>query len=405
MADSEDHSLQDDQYQALRADYTALRQMYDCLMQALDLAPIYFYLLDQDSRTILLNRQFAAFYDRPIEDMLGRTLAEMHANRPEANKIIANVRSVIESGEPRVWRNYEITDPDGRQYVADLHDIPFVDADTGEKRLLGIGIDITEHKELERRKLEQARIDQDLLIARQIQRNLLPGEPPALEGLDLAGWSEAADHTGGDYFDWMPLPDGRVVTSIADVSGHGVGPAIVTAVCRAYARAIFHGDQPLCDLITRLNNLLCHDLPPDRFVTFAAAVIDPRTCVVDIVSAGHGPILFYHAATDRIHTRPADGAPLGVLRDQSFDQTQHIEFQPGDTLVLVSDGFFEWPDESGEHFGLDRLTQAVADASQPSARFAAKDIIEYLRQAVYTHVGPVKQTDDMTAVVIKRSTV
>ena len=97
---------------------------------------------------------------------------------------------------------------------------------------------------VERLAVEKAvrqRMERDLDIARQIQRGLLPSSKPNVPGYDIAGWSRAADKTGGDYFDWQMLPDGQILISLADVSGHGIGPALMAAVCRAYARATTAG--------------------------------------------------------------------------------------------------------------------------------------------------------------------
>src|SRR6185295_9269565 len=114
---------------------------------------------------------------------------------------------------------------------------------------------------------QMARMEQDLSVARTIQQALLPRAAPSIPGFDIAGWNRSADQTGGDYYDWLELPDGNWIVTLADVSGHGIGPAMVTAACRAYVRAsgAQHGD--LASLTTRINRLLADDLPVGRFVT------------------------------------------------------------------------------------------------------------------------------------------
>ena len=102
----------------------------------------------------------------------------------------------------------------------------------------------------------RAKVEQDLDVARSIQKGLLPKAPPKIDGFDIAGWNRPADQTGGDYFDWQPLFDGRVAISIADVTGHGIGPALCMASCRAYARAALAEGPDLCDFMGAINQLL-----------------------------------------------------------------------------------------------------------------------------------------------------
>src|SRR5262249_38949686 len=110
------------------------------------------------------------------------------------------------------------------------------------------------------------KIERDLDIAREIQRGLLPTDTPDTPGFEIEGWSKPADQTGGDYFDWMQLPDGGTLITLADVSGHGIGPALIVAVCRAYMRAAATGNGvALGTAISRVNDLLQMDIPDERF--------------------------------------------------------------------------------------------------------------------------------------------
>ena len=244
----------------------------------------------------------------------------------------------------------------------------------------------------------RAKLEHDLDVARSIQQNLLPKAPPDINGFDLAGWNQPAAETGGDYFDWQPLPDGSFAVTIADVTGHGVGPALGMAVCRAYARSGFATETDLRRLLGRLNQLLYDDLPPEKFVTLAAGLLDPGTNTLRLASAGHGPLLFYASATDRISSIDAQGPPLGLLPRFSYGDPQILRFSPGDILILVTDGFIEWANSADEEFGLDRLTEVIrAHHNLPSA-----DIISGLHSAIRKFVGSMPQADDLTAVVLKR---
>ena len=246
-----------------------------------------------------------------------------------------------------------------------------------------------------RRQMDQ--VKRDLSIARSIQQGLLPKEPPDTEGFEVAGWSQPADETGGDYYDWQRLPDGRVVISLADVTGHGIGPALVSAVCRAYVRATFPFGSNLGTLMTRINTLLVEDLQPNRFVTLAVGILDPKTAMLHLLSAGQGPILVYKAADDYVEDYDAHGIPLGITSAYKYGSSQEIPLLPGDLVVLVTDGFFEWEGPNGEQFGIDRLKRVI----QSSKDLPARELITRLHSEVMDFAGGMGQKDDLTAVVVK----
>jgi sigma-B regulation protein RsbU (phosphoserine phosphatase) len=195
---------------------------------------------------------------------------------------------------------------------------------------------------IERLKAETSarqRIERDLEIARDIQRSLLPVGKPDLPLHEIAGWSQPADRTGGDYYDWQTLPDGRTIITLADVSGHGIGPALVTAVCRAYARASFASMRQFAPVIEQLNDLLTADLSKGRFVTFAAAMLDPHTENVELISAGHGPFFHYVAAEHRLVEIQASNVPLGLASGVDYQPATERHLARGDFLLLLTDGF------------------------------------------------------------------
>jgi len=259
--------------------------------------------------------------------------------------------------------------------------------------------DLTKHvNRLAHEQSTRERMERDMDLAREIQQSLLPRTKPKLGEFDIAGWSRPADQTGGDYYDWQPLPDGRLAISLADVTGHGIGPALVTTACRAYARASFPTGQELAHLMARINELLAEDLESGRFVTFVVGLLDPVACTMSMLSAGHGPILLYRKASDSVENCEIQGIPLGIDSGFSYESPAEIVFDHGDVLVFVTDGFFEWPSASGEMFGTDRLEEAV----RANAHLSSEEIIEQLYATVCRFVGDVEQEDDLTAVVIKR---
>ena len=249
-------------------------------------------------------------------------------------------------------------------------------------------------------KAERQKIEHDLDIARQIQRGLLPTEKPNLAGYDIAGWSRAADKTGGDYYDWQLLPDGRLLVSLADVSGHGVGPALVAAVCRAYTRASLpSAELQLDQVVDRLNDLLVADMPEGRFVTFVGVLLDSQQHQAHMVSAGHGPLFRCVTSRNELIESGADGLPLGLMSDNQYGPANDFPLESGDFIVLVTDGLFEWTNAAGEPYGLERLRTSILALSKSSA----DDMIRGLYDSATRFVGDVPQPDDVTIVIVRRT--
>jgi serine phosphatase RsbU (regulator of sigma subunit) len=247
-----------------------------------------------------------------------------------------------------------------------------------------------------KRKLDA--VQHDLEVARSIQQSLLPQKVPELPGFDFAGWNCPADDTGGDYFDWKTLPDGKVVVSLADVTGHGIGPALLASVCHAYARSSFDTSKDLPTALERINQELGADLTTGRFVTFVAASCCPSCPDVEVLSAGHGPIIIYSYSEDRFTKMSAHALPFGILPSFRSDPSTHLQLRSGDLLLLTTDGFFEWENDRGEQFGLPRLEGVI----RASRDFSSAEIITKLYESVSAFSNGAKQQDDLTAVVIKR---
>ena len=246
---------------------------------------------------------------------------------------------------------------------------------------------------------ELQQINHDLDIARSIQQDLLPTSPPQLEHFEIAGWNQPANQTGGDYFDWQLLPDGQLAISVGDATGHGIGPALVSALCRAYARASFLSDGH-DRVLERLNSLLANDLADDRFVTFAVIFLNPANSEIKVLSAGHGPILWYRRAMNKWENFEAQGIPLGMIDGMPYEDSHLKALKAGDMIVLVTDGFYEWQNPENEEFGIERLKETIHQSRDSSA----EEVIAQLYAAVKLFSKGTEQKDDLTAVVLKRKT-
>ena len=257
---------------------------------------------------------------------------------------------------------------------------------------------VDEATERERAGRRLASMERDLDVARDIQSGLLPHTTPAYPGLDIAGMNRPAEKTGGDYYDWQELPDGRILIVMADVTGHGIGPALVMAVCRAYSRASAPLDSSPASLLQRLNGLLSTDLRGGRFITLALAIIDPAGRV-ELASAGHGPNLLFRSKDRAVEQFGGDGLPLAVMADETYGPSRTFHLAKGDVLVLLTDGVFERANRAGQQFGTQRLADAVATA----APLPARQILDSIDRAANEFAAGAAQNDDVTIVVIKRT--
>ncbi len=266
----------------------------------------------------------------------------------------------------------------------------------------GVAGEIRKHVEAALRELETRRqldrVQHDLQTAREIQQALLPQQSPEIPGVAVAGWNKPADDTGGDFYDWLTLPDGRLIVVLGDVTGHGIGPALLASACRAYARSGFAAHADLLPAVTQINASIARDLDPTRFVTFAAASCAPGSGELQILSAGHGPILLYTAASDSFREIDSQGVPLGILPELVSGLPEQIQLHRGDIFLLITDGFVEFENSTQEEFGKTRLEKAVRDARSLSP----DQIIKALYNAVVAFSEGTKQMDDLTAVLIKR---
>lgn len=243
---------------------------------------------------------------------------------------------------------------------------------------------------------ERQRLVAALNIARDIQQNLFPKENPSVAGYDIAGWNQPADETGGDAYDFISLPDGRLAIFLADATGHGIGAALVIAQCRSLLRAMLTVTQDLSIIVARVNRLLCDDLGDSKFVTAFLGILDPARHRLDYYSCGQGPILVKQGAA--MELRDASAPPFAVLADYPYDPPEFVQFGPDDLLVLLTDGFYETANPAGELFGSERITGIVGS----SDGLPADQLISQLNDQTQVFRADAKQGDDLTAVLVHR---
>jgi len=237
-----------------------------------------------------------------------------------------------------------------------------------------------------------------LKLAEEVQQNLLPQEPPSLVGLDIAGTSKYCDETGGDYYDYLELPNGSLGVVVADVSEHGVGAALLMTTARALIRqrAAMTGD--IARIVTDVNQELYKDVKETgRFMTMFFLEIDVSSKMLRWVRAGHDPAIFYDAAEGTFDELAGEGMALGVDKNIEFQEFRRQGWTAGSVIVVGTDGIREAPGELGEMFGLDRLREVIRkNVTEP-----ADAIQEAIINALRIFQGDAPQQDDMTLVVVK----
>ena len=248
---------------------------------------------------------------------------------------------------------------------------------------------------------EGMRMREGLMIAREIQQHFLPDHAPHLPGLEMAGTARFSDETGGDFFDFIECEQPGCTLHgvvIGDVSGHGIGAALLMAAGRALVRQSASMPAPLAQRMATANRHLARDVSGSgRFITLFFMEMDHKSGQAVWVNAGHQPPLFYCPVEDRFTELKGEDIPLGVERDWFYHEHVSPLPGPGQVLVLGTDGVWEAVDESGAMFGGARLKAIIRQAAGGSAR----DILSAVVKGLHEFAGKASQRDDVTLVVIK----
>lgn len=238
--------------------------------------------------------------------------------------------------------------------------------------------------------------DAEFRLAGKVQQRLLPQSSPKLPGFDIAGRCTAAQWTSGDYFDYIPMDNGILGIVIADVTGHGTGPAILMATTRAFLRASAQAFSDIGRILTSANRSLFDDLERGWFVTLFFATIEPKTGTLLYSNAGHNSYLFNGDGS--VRTLGLERPPLGVLSDPDLSAAEPIVMKTEDALLLVSDGIVETKSPSGELYGEQRMLECF----RRNRKKSAEQIVQSLHDSVAKFAEDAAQEDDITAVVVVR---
>jgi serine phosphatase RsbU (regulator of sigma subunit) len=336
-----------------------------------------------------------------VERCIAERVAILVSDAPSDLRFSANesiiagkIRSAICA--PIVWKNevlgviYIDSQESGKVYYTD-DEVELVSGIANQAAMA-----ITNAR-LHREALDRQRLEKELEIARTIQMNLLPRSYPEVDGLCISAMSMPARKVGGDYYDFVPLEDGRVAIIIADVSGKGVPAAILTATIRASIRVESHqpGLPPVKNIVSAINRWTCRDATNNMFVTMVYAIYDPRKKTLEYTNAGHCFPLLFRPNKEYISLETG-GCFLGMMEEAEY-QTATVQLQPGDTLVMYTDGVTDAHNENGELLGIEKAISAIkANLHLPP---------EELRDAIYDTTldfrGESEQFDDLTIIVVR----
>ncbi|MBL0289500.1 MAG: SpoIIE family protein phosphatase [Betaproteobacteria bacterium] len=246
--------------------------------------------------------------------------------------------------------------------------------------------------------IEGERMRRELEMARDVQMSTLPAALPELPGYDLCGTFRPAEITGGDTFDLAELEQGLLIV-LGDATGHGIAPALSVTQMQAMLRIAFRLGADLDSAFLQVNNRLAETLPPDRFVTAFIGLLDPQTHRLQFHSGGQAPILHYQAASRSCRSYKPTSFPLGAMPIVRVKPAVTVDLLPGDALILLSDGFFEYGNAGGEQFGEERV-RAIVEAHHGRTATA---LLDFVLQGLDAFAGGASQEDDMTAVLVRRA--
>ncbi len=245
--------------------------------------------------------------------------------------------------------------------------------------------------------LEKERIEKELLLAASIQQQIIPDKLPVIEGYELAGENIPSREVGGDYYDCINLGGGKYALIIADVAGKGIAAALLVNTLNASLYSYLEFNLPLTEMADRLNKLIYNSSPPDKFITFFIAVLDSKSGELDVVNAGHNPILLLRK-DGKLDKIDAGGIGLGMLDFGIPYQGEKLTMNPGDKLFLYTDGIPEAMNKDEVEYSDERMIEFFRN----NAGKSAPDFINGIVEDVSKHVNGEPQSDDITSMLLKR---
>lgn len=254
-----------------------------------------------------------------------------------------------------------------------------------------------ENYRLFQEEIEKKKIENELNLALEIQKNLLPKENPKIDGYDIYGTSKPSRAVGGDYFDFVPVNENEHLIIIADVSGKGIPASLLMANLQAAIRTIAPLNLPLNTLLKNLNSLLYRNTSTDRFVTLFISKINNLENTFEYINAGHNPPILINSKNE-LKELTQGGIVLGIINDVPDFESETLILKSGDRILLYTDGLSEALNTSKEEFGTDRIFRFF----QKTLNLKSQEITENLLSVLHNFVGHAVQYDDITLITIQK---
>lgn len=287
----------------------------------------------------------------------------------------------------------------GMIYVDNAYDSRFTEDDLKVlTTVAGVASIKIENAKLTEERLEKRRMQEELKVASEIQMRLQPVCPPPIDGYSICAYSISSREIGGDYYDYIERKrQGRYAIALGDVSGKGIGAALLMSSLHAAVRAQTQTMHPIREMMANLNQYIADNSPENKFLTLFYMELDPATGDLFYANAGHNPPILARA-TGQIELLHATGLPIGIMHNSEYEEAC-VKLWPGDVLVVYSDGITESVNTVEEEFGDDRLVAVVTKNLNASA----SKIRDRIDEALSRFVGTAAPVDDMTLLIVKRS--
>jgi len=362
----------------------SLRRLSNAVEQTADSVMI----TDRDGRILYVNPAFESTTGYTRADALGQTPRLLKSGRQDPG-VYRKMWAALTSG--KVFRGTFVNlKKTGTPYWAEQTITPMRDGGANITHFVSVARDVTELRKSQEREIE-------LRLASRVQQRSYPRAALQIPGVEVAGIAHPCALMCGDYYDFIPRPEGQLAIVVGDVTGHGLGPALVMAETRAYLRSCLRTGSSLDETLQLINGMLTDDLEPGYFVTLLLASLDVSTGIVTYVNAGHPTGYVLDGSGEVKFAMESTCTPLGVLADLRGGPHQAFHCEPGDILVLLSDGILETPGPEGDFFGTERALALVRRHCCDSAQ----QILEHLFAGAHAFAQGESQQDDMTAAVCK----
>lgn len=343
---------------------------------------------DRKGAILYVNAAFTTMTGYAPAEAIGKTPSLLRSGEHSPAEF-ADLWATILRGE--VWRGTLVNRrKDGSTYPSEQTITPVRNRNGRITHFVAVSKDMTVRNRLREREVESQ-------LAATVQRRLYPGESPAVPGLDVAGAVFSAEATCGDYYDWLVRPDGRLAVVVGDVSGHGMPAAILMAETRAYLRSLVTTPIAADEILARIHALLRQDLTEGGFVTLLLAEIEPATGRLRYANAGHLPGIRIRADGSEGERLDPTGPALGIQETPVYRLRDAAPLEPGELLLLLTDGAVEAPGATGEPIDEEVVIREAARL----AHLPAAHVVRQLYETIERLSGARSSRDDVTLLAVK----